>query len=132
MIPLGASSCACKTILWSTEQWKIFVKTWFFNLCVRLCHGKYLKVHEKLLFSIYTALCYTILQKSFSKGGERINGLTPMMIMVVMPQDGWPWTRITLPLVDSFLKGRSGMSHRDKMLTSQDITQRTVSWTLLL
>ena len=28
-----------------------------------------------------------------------------------MPQDRWPWTRITLPLVDSFLKGRSRMSH---------------------
>ena len=63
----------------------------------------------------------------FSKGVERIDGPTPMMIMVIMPQDRWPWTRITLPLVDSFLEGRSGMSHRDKMLTSQDITQRTVS-----
>ena len=29
MIPLGASSCAHKTILQSTEQWRIFVKTWF-------------------------------------------------------------------------------------------------------
>ena len=29
MIPLGASSCARKTILQSTEQWRIFVKTWF-------------------------------------------------------------------------------------------------------
>ena len=55
-----------------------------------------------------------------------------MMIMVIMPQDGWPWNRITLPLVDSFLEGRSRMSHGDKMLTSQDIAQRTVSWTLLL
>ena len=41
-----------------------------------------------------------------------------------MPQDGWPWTGITLPLVNSFHKGRSGMSHRDKTLTSQDITQK--------
>ena len=29
MIPLGASSCARKTILWSTEQWRLFIKTWF-------------------------------------------------------------------------------------------------------
>ena len=29
MIPLGASSCARKTISRSTEQWRIFVKTWF-------------------------------------------------------------------------------------------------------
>ena len=36
-----------------------------------------------------------------------------MMIMVIMPQDRWPWTRITLPLVNSFLEGRSGMSYRD-------------------
>ena len=69
---------------------------------------------------------------SFSKGGERINGLTPMMVMVIMPQDEWPWTGINLPLVDSFLKDRSRMSHGDKMLTSQDVTWRTVSWTLLL
>ena len=40
-------------------------------------------------------------------------------------------TGIILPLVDNFLKGRGGMSHGDKMLTSPDITQRTVSWTLL-
>ena len=53
MIPLGASSCAHKTILRSTEQWRIFVKTWFFNLCVRLCYGKYLKVHENCYFLIY-------------------------------------------------------------------------------
>ena len=31
-----------------------------------------------------------------------------------MLQDKWPWTRIALPLVDSFLKGRSGMSHGDE------------------
>ena len=64
-------------------------------------------------------------RRVISKEEERIVGLSPMMIMVIMPQDGWPWTRITLPLVDSFLKGRSRMSHGDKMLTSQDITQRT-------
>ena len=29
MIPFGASSCACKTISQSTEQWRIFVKTGF-------------------------------------------------------------------------------------------------------
>ena len=59
MIPLGASSCARKTILRSTEQWRIFVKT-MFNLCVHLCHGKYLNVHKKLLFyNLHVALCYT-------------------------------------------------------------------------
>ena len=62
-------------------------------------------------------------QKYFSKGGERINGRTPMMIMVIMLQDKWPWTGITLPPVDSFLKDRSRMSPGDKMLTSLDITQ---------
>ena len=67
---------------------------------------------------------------SFSKGGERISGPTPMMMMmVIMPQDEWPWTGRTLPLVDSFLQGRSGMSRGDKMLTSQDVTWRTVSST---
>ena len=60
MIPLGASSCARKTISRSTEQWRIFVKTWLY-LCVRLCHGKYMRVHEKLLFfNLHVALCYTI------------------------------------------------------------------------
>ena len=43
MIPLGASSCARKAISQSTEQWRIFVKTWFY-LCVHFCHGKYMKV----------------------------------------------------------------------------------------
>ena len=49
MIPLGASSCAHKAISWSTEQWRIFVKTWFY-LCVHFCHGKYMKVHETAIF----------------------------------------------------------------------------------
>ena len=32
-----------------------------FNLCVRLCHGKYSNVHEKLLFyNLHVALCYTL------------------------------------------------------------------------
>ena len=66
---------------------------------------------------------WTIPPGSFSKGRERIDGLTPMIILVIMPQDGWPWTRITLPLVNSFLKGRSGMSHGDKMLTSCESSQ---------
>ena len=53
MIPLGASSCACKTILRSTEQW-------IFNLCIRLCYGKYLKVHENCyFFNLHVVLCYT-------------------------------------------------------------------------
>ena len=31
-----------------------------FNLCARLCHGKYSNVHEKLLFyNLHVALCYT-------------------------------------------------------------------------
>ena len=62
MIPLGASSCARKTILPSTEQCRIFVKAWIFNLCVHLCYGKYLKVHESsrklLFFNLHVALCY--------------------------------------------------------------------------
>ena len=30
-----------------------------FNLCVCLCHGKYLNVHEKLLFyNLHVVLCY--------------------------------------------------------------------------
>ena len=49
MIPLGASSCAHKTISRSTEQWRIFVNTWFY-LCVHFCHGKYMKVHETAIF----------------------------------------------------------------------------------
>ena len=58
MIPLGASSCARKTISRSTEQRRIFVKTRL-CLCVCLCHGKYMRVHEKLLFfTLHVALCY--------------------------------------------------------------------------
>ena len=49
MILLGASSCARKAISRSTEQWRIFFKTWFY-LCVRFCHGKYMKVHENCYF----------------------------------------------------------------------------------
>ena len=48
MIPLGTSSCARKTISQSTEQWRIFVKTWFY-LCVRFCHGKYMKVRKTVI-----------------------------------------------------------------------------------
>ena len=55
-----------------------------------------------------------------------------MMMVVIMLQDKWPWTGITLPLVDNFLEGRGGMSHRDKALTSPDTSQRSVSWTPLL
>ena len=51
MIPLGASSCARKAISQSTEQWRIFVKTWFY-LCVHFCHGEYMKF-AKLLFLLY-------------------------------------------------------------------------------
>ena len=57
MIRLGASSCARKTISQSTEQWRIFLRLGF-NLCVHLSHGKYLKVHKKLL--LHVALCYII------------------------------------------------------------------------
>ena len=32
-----------------------------FNLCVRLCHGRYLNVLGKLLFyNLHVALCYTL------------------------------------------------------------------------
>ena len=60
MIPLGASSCAHKAISRSTEQWRIFVKTWFY-LCVRFffCHGKYMKVCKTAIFTLHVALCYT-------------------------------------------------------------------------
>ena len=57
MIPLGASSCARKAISWSTEQWGIFVKTWFY-LCVRFCHGEYMKVHKTAIITLHVALCY--------------------------------------------------------------------------
>ena len=33
---------------------------------------------------------WTILQESFNREGERINGLTPMVIMVTKLQDGSP------------------------------------------
>ena len=57
MIPLGASSCARKAISWSTEQWRILVKTWFY-LCVRFCHGEYMKIHKTAIFTLHVALCY--------------------------------------------------------------------------
>ena len=57
MIPLGASSCAHKTISWSTEWWRIFVKTWLY-LCVHFCHGKYMKVHETAIFHFTCSVCY--------------------------------------------------------------------------
>ena len=57
MIPLGASSCAGKVISRSTEQWRIFVKTWFY-LCVHFFHGEYMKVHKTAIFTLHVALCY--------------------------------------------------------------------------
>ena len=49
---------------------------------------------------------WTIPQESFSREGGRTNFLTTMVIIVTWLQDGWSWTRITLPPADSFLKGR--------------------------
>ena len=49
------------------------------------------------------------------------------MMAVLILQDKWPWTGITLPLVDNFLEGRGGMPTGDEALTSLDTTQRTVS-----
>ena len=57
MIPLGASSCAHKTISRSTEWWRIFVNTFLFFICFTFasvfCHGKYMKVHETAIFTLY-------------------------------------------------------------------------------
>ena len=49
MIPLGVSPCARKAISWSTEQWRILVKTWFY-LCVHFCHGEYMEVYKTAIF----------------------------------------------------------------------------------
>ena len=67
---------------------------------------------------------------SFRKGGEGIKGSTLTMMMVIMLHGGWPWTGITLPQADHFLKGRDRMSHGDKVWISLGTIQRTVNWTL--
>ena len=64
MIPLGASSCACKTILRSTEQWRIFVKTWFLTFV--------LESSQKLLFyNLHVALCHKTHQELIKRQGNR-------------------------------------------------------------
>ena len=83
MIPLGASSCACKTISWSTEQWRIFVKTWFY-LCVHFCHGKYMKVHKTAIFYFTGSvmLHYSCIQiKLNCKGMEVVTLGSPSVVV---------------------------------------------------
>ena len=70
MILLGASSCARKAISWSTEQWRIFVKAWFY-LCVCFCHGKYMKVRKTAIFYF---TCSIMLQPLVAKIGKGSNG----------------------------------------------------------
>ena len=65
---------------------------------------------------------YTTPQESFIREGTNM----------IKFQDRLPWTGITLPLVDSFLKGRCRIFHGGKTLTSWDIIQRTASRTLFL
>ena len=62
MIPLGASSCARKPFYSLLNSGEYLLRPgFFFNLCVCLCYGKYLKVHEKLLFyNLHVVLCYNI------------------------------------------------------------------------
>ena len=70
MIPLGASSCARKVISRSTEQWRIFVKTWFY-LCVHFfCHGEYMKVQKTAIFTLHVALCYRNRSHSQDSGSD--------------------------------------------------------------
>ena len=58
MIPLGASSCARKTILWSTEQWRIFVKTWFLTFVSVFAWQVLESSRKTTIFNLHVALCY--------------------------------------------------------------------------
>ena len=58
MIPLGASSCARKTILQSTEQWRIFVKTWFLTFVSIFAMVSTWEFTKTAIFNLHVALCY--------------------------------------------------------------------------
>ena len=58
MIPLGASSCAHKTILRSTEQWRIFVKTWFLTFMSVFVMVSTWKFTKTAILQFTCSMCY--------------------------------------------------------------------------
>ena len=58
MIPHVASSCARKTISRSTEQWRIFVKTWFVTFVSVIVMVE--SSRKTANFTLHVVLCYNL------------------------------------------------------------------------